>query len=106
MAVEVIDCLAAVGFAVNHEAGAFFGAAIAFRKLLGPEKQPSQEGRVLCIHFHNVPDMLFWNHQEMYRRLGVHIMEGQKFLILVNFLGGNIAFYYFTENAIAHDLII
>jgi len=44
MNMKVIDGLAAVGLAVDHEAGAVFGAAGVFGEFLGLEKQPSKEG--------------------------------------------------------------
>jgi len=84
MTVEMIHGLTAVRLAVDNEPCAFFTAAAALGKFLGFEKQPSQESRIRGVQFHYVRDMSFRNHQEMYRRLGIYVMESQKFLILVN----------------------
>jgi len=104
MAVEVIYSLAAVCLAVDHKPGAFITASAALGKFLGFEKQPSQKGRIGGIQFHNIRNMSFRNNQEMNRRLGIHIMEGQEFLILVNFFGRDLPFCNFAENAVIHDI--
>ena len=83
MNMQMIDGLAAVGLAVDHEPRAIFGAVIVLCQFLGPEKHPSQQGRIGSVQFHNTGNVLFGNYKEMNRRLGVYIMEGQEFLILV-----------------------
>jgi len=83
MAVEVIHGLSAVRLAVENKAAALIGASVALGKFLSLEKQPSQEGRI-GRRFHYVCDMFFRDHQKMYRRLGVYVVESQKLFILVN----------------------
>ena len=95
--------LTSVGLAVNDKTGAVFGAARTLGKFLSLEKQPSKEGRIGGIQFHNAPDMLFGDHKKMYRRLRVYIMESQEFLIFVDLFGRNLLLYYFAKNTVTHD---
>jgi len=97
MAVEVIHCLASVGLAVYYETRAIFGAAVFTGEFLGLKKQPSKQGGVSGLKFHYVTDVLFWNNQEMHRRLGVDVPESQKFIILKQLLGRNFSFYDFAK---------
>jgi hypothetical protein len=106
MAMEVIDRLAAVGLTVDYEAGAVFSAAGALGEFLSLEKQPSQEGRVGGVQFHDAPDMLFRDHKKMYGRLRVYVMESQEFLIFVNLPGRNLPLGYFAENTVIHGFSI
>jgi hypothetical protein len=107
MDVEVIHGLAAVGLAVNHKAGAFFAAALFHRQFLGLVEQPSQKNRSGSpAGFHNVPDMLPGNHQEVYRRLGDGVVEGQHFIIFIDLPAGNFPGGDFTKNTVAHGSIL
>jgi hypothetical protein len=106
MNMKMINGLAAVGLAVDHEAGAPFAAVKAFGEFLCPEKQAAKKSRIRGVQIHYAPDMLFGDHQEVNRRLGVHIVEGQEFLVFKNLVGRNLPFYNFTENAVAHVSII
>jgi hypothetical protein len=107
MDMEVIHRLTTVGFAVNYKAGTLFAAALFHRQFLGFVEQPPQKNRSAGpAGFHDVPDMLFGNHQEVHRRLGDGIVEGQHFIILIdlpagNFPGGNLA-----KNTVAHGSIL
>jgi hypothetical protein len=103
MNMKVIHGLATVGLAVDHKAGAVFGAAGVFGEFLGLKKQPSKEGRVSGIHFHDAPDMLFRDHKKVHGRLRVHIMESQEFLVFIDLFGRNLPFDYFAENTVIHD---
>jgi hypothetical protein len=103
MAVDMIHRLPAVGLAVDHEAGAFFGTALVCRQFLGLVEEPPQEGRVALFQFHHIGNVPLGNHQKMYRRLGVYIVEGKKFVILVDFFAGYIPLYYSAENTISHN---
>jgi hypothetical protein len=80
----MIHGLTAVGFAVNDKTGALFAAAQAGGKLLRTEKEPPQKARVGFVSFHYMRDMPFGDDKEVNRRLGVHVVEGQKFIILKN----------------------
>jgi hypothetical protein len=103
MAVEVVHGLTAVGFTVNDKTGALFAAAQAGGKFLRAEKEPAQKARIGFGSFHYIGDMPFGNDKEVNRRLGVHIVEGQKFIILKNLFRGDFPFNYFTKNTIAHN---
>jgi hypothetical protein len=102
MTVEVIHGLTAVGFAVDHKAGAFFGAALPGRQFLGLKKKPPQQSLVFAPGFHYVPDVPFGDNKKMHRRLGRNIMEGQEFIVFVDFFGRNFSRRNFTENTAAH----
>jgi len=106
MAVEVVYCLAAVGFAVNDKPCAFFRTATTLGDFLRFEEQPPQQARIPGIHFHHVADMLFRNYQYMHRRLGVHVVKGKDFLVFVYLFCGYFPAYNSTENAVAHALSI
>ena len=100
--VEVIHGLAAVGLAVDDKPGALFAAAKFFGNFLCLKQKPPQEDSVGGFQFHYVPDMPFGNHQKMNRRLGIHVVEGQEFVVLENLFGRDLPLYDFTENAVAH----
>jgi len=102
MAVEVVHGLAAVRFAVDDKPCTLFGAAVTRGKFLGLEKQPSQKGRVGGVQFHYVFDVLFGNHQKMYRRLGVYVIKGKQFIILIQLFGGDFSLNDFAEDTITH----
>jgi hypothetical protein len=80
--VEVIHGLPAVGFAVDDKAGAFFGAALSGGEFLGLVEQPAQQGRAVFPGFHDVRDVFFGDYQEMDRRLGGGVVEGEHVLVL------------------------
>ena len=103
MAVNMIDCLASVGFTVDHKTPAFFFTAGTFGKFLGFEKQLSHELCVGGVQFHNVLDMFFRNHKKMHRRLRIQVMESQEFLIFVHLIGRNLPIYYLAKNTVFHD---
>jgi len=103
MAMKVVNCLAAMGLAVNNKAGAVFRAAVFFGQLLRFEKQLPNEGCIGRIRIHYVINVLFGNYQKMHRRLGIKIVESKDFLIFVHFIGRDLPSRYFTENAIVHD---
>jgi len=106
MTVNVIYCLASVGFAIYNKSSAFFFAAGTFGKLLGFKKQLPHEFCVGCIQFHDVLDMFFGNYKKMYRRLRIQIMESQKFFIFVKFIRRNFSVCDFTKYAVFHELSI
>jgi len=89
MTVQVIHGLSAVGFAVDHETGALFGAAILFGDFLGFYKQLPKQGCVGGFAFHDVFYVFFGYHQEVNRRLGVDVGEGKKFIIFIQLFGGD-----------------
>jgi hypothetical protein len=84
MAVKMVHGLAAVGFTVNDKTGALFAKAQAGGNLLRTEKEPAQKTRIGFGSFHYIRDMPFGDNKKVKRRLGVHIVEGQKFIILKN----------------------
>jgi hypothetical protein len=96
MDMKMIHGLPAVGLAVDNKAGALFAAAQSGGKLLGLEDEPSGKVRVSIFKLHNVPDMPFWNQEEMKGRLGVHIVESQHIAVLIDFFRG-----YFPGNDFA-----
>lgn len=86
---QVRHGLAAVGLAVNHETGAFLGAALGGGQLLGLVEQAAQETAVPGFRFHDAADVLFRNHQKVQGRLGSRVVEGQELLVLVELPAGN-----------------
>jgi hypothetical protein len=46
--------------------------------------------------------MLLGDQEEVNRRLGRHIVEGQYFIILVDLLAGNFTIDNFAKNTVAH----
>ena len=98
----MIYCLAAVGLAVNHETCSFFLAAVLYGYFLGLKKQPSKQACVRRVSVHDAPDVFFGYYQEMYRRLGIDVGEGKKFIILEQFFGRNFPLNDFTEYTVAH----
>jgi hypothetical protein len=106
MAVEVIHGLAAVSLAVDHKAGALFGAALFRRKLLGLKEEASQKGLIFPLQLHDVFDVPFGDDKKMNRRLGRNVVKGHKLIIFVDLFGRNFTGRYFTENTIAHGWIL
>jgi hypothetical protein len=104
--VEVVHGLAAVGLAVDHKAGALFGAALFRRKLLCLKEEASQEGMIPALQFHDIPDVPFGDDKKMNRRLGRDVVKGQKLVILVDLFGRNFTGRDFTENTVAHGWIV
>jgi hypothetical protein len=104
--VEVIHGLSAIGLAVDHEAGAPFGAALFRRKLLGLKEEAPQEGLIPALQFHDVPDVPFGDDKKMNRRLGRNVVKGKKLIIFVDLFGRNFTGRYFTENTVAHGWIV
>ena len=102
MAVDMIHRLAPVGLAVDHKTGALFGAAQLRRQFLGLVEKPAQEGRLFRPKFHYIGDVFFGDHQKMHRRLGIQVVEGQEFPILVDLPGGDLTLDDFTKYAVAH----
>jgi hypothetical protein len=86
MAVEVIHRLASVGFTVDDKAGAFFRAACFHGKFPGFEEKPPQKPRVPGFGFRDVRYVPFGDDKKMHRRLGRTVMEGEEFVVFVDFL--------------------
>jgi hypothetical protein len=55
---------------------------------------------VLCGYSRRPADMLFGNNQKMNRRLGSNVVEGYDIVVLKEFVGRYIPFYYFAEKAV------
>ena len=106
MYVKMIHGLAAVCLAVDNKACALFTATVALGKLLGLEKQTAEQGRIGTVRFHDIPDVLFRDHQEMHRRLGVKIMKGQSFIVFIYFFGRDFTFNYFAKYTFTHTCMI
>jgi hypothetical protein len=47
--------------------------------------------------------MLFRNEEEMNRRLGGNVVEGQEFVILIDLLTGNLPGNDLTKNTVTHN---
>ena len=97
MTVDMIHCLASVGFAVNHKAAALFSTALGSGKFLSFKKHLPHEGRIVSIQLHYVFDMLFRNNKKMHRRLGVYVIKSQKLIIFVQLAGRNFPINDFTK---------
>jgi hypothetical protein len=85
VAVEVVHGLAAVGFAVDDEAGAVFGAALFRGQFLGFEKEASQKTGVGGFRGHDIRYVPFGDDEEVYRRLGGYVVKGEEFVVFVQF---------------------
>jgi hypothetical protein len=102
----MIHRLPAVGLAVDHEAGASLGAALLRRQFLSRVEEPSQKSRVALFQFHHIGDVPFGDNEKMYRRFGVYVVEGKKFVILVDFFAGYLSLCYLAENTITHNSLL
>jgi hypothetical protein len=103
MTVEVIHSLSSVGFAIDHKTSAVFRASVFGGKFLSLEKQPSEEGGVGGVRLHDIPYVLFGNHQKMHRRLRLKIIKSKKFGVLVYLFCRNLPPDYFAKNTVIHD---
>jgi hypothetical protein len=89
--------------AVDHKPGPLFGTALFFGQFLGLVEQPAGQANILRLQFHDIPDMLFRNEEEMNRRLGGNVVEGQEFVILIDPLTGNLPGNDLTKNTVTHN---
>jgi hypothetical protein len=101
MYMKVFYGLSPVGLAINHKTSPVFGAALFFGQFLGLVKQSAGQETILRFQLHDIPDMLFGDQEEMNRRLGGDVVEGQKFIIFIDLLARNLPRDDFTKNAIA-----
>jgi hypothetical protein len=65
-------------------------------------EEPPQEGGVFPFQFHHVGDVFPGDHQKMYRRLGIQVMESQEFPVFVDLFAGDFALYDFAKNTVRH----
>jgi hypothetical protein len=98
----MIHRLSAIGLAIDHKTGAFFGAALPRRQFLGLVKEPPQEGLPAFFQFHYIGNVPLGDHQKMYRRLGVHVVKGQKSVVLVEFSARYFSLYDLAEYTVSH----
>ena len=110
--VEMIHGLSAVEPDIDDKAGAIFATAVGasghglvcqFPRLV---EHAAQKGSVFRFRHQQALDVFFGNNQEMNRRHGVDVMEGNHFIILVDFVAGDFLRDDFTENTITHGPII
>lgn len=47
-------------------------------------------------------NVLLWNDQKVYRRLGINVVKGQQRVVLIQFVGGDFPRRDFTEQTIFH----
>jgi hypothetical protein len=102
MNVEVIHRLAAVLLTVNHKPRALFSAAFAEGQFFGFGKKLSQQN---SVGFQYGGDVLFGDHQEVKGSLGMYVVEGQKFVVFVEFFTGDFPCDNFTKNTV-HGFIV
>jgi hypothetical protein len=99
----MIHRLPAVRLTVDDKAGALHGTALLRRQFLGLVEQPPQEGFVALFQFHHIGDVPLGDHQKMYRRLGLHIVESQDFIVLVDFPAGYFSLYNLAKDTVSHS---
>lgn len=85
---KMIDRLPGVPAAVDHRPETVFIQPLAFGHPRRPEEEHSQR---LLIGIDVGGDMLFRNDQEMNRRLGMNVLEGHAFFVLVEYISFLIA---------------
>jgi len=68
--------------------------------LLGDEEQMADHLAVRLLHAVDVRDVHFWNDQDMCRRLGVQVLEGDGEMILVHQLRRDLLCDYLAEDAV------
>jgi len=87
---------------VEHGPVAFDELSI-FRKLCGDELQPTEQGCVLRGGVGQRNEMPARADEYVAGRLGMDVLEGENFLVLVDHFGWDFFFSDFAEQAVVHE---
>ncbi len=99
MKVDVIDRLSRPGVAIEDKPKSV-GQTPFPRDIGGLQVEMPDEGGVFRREVEDGRDMPFGNHQNMRRRLGIDVLDGDALLVLMNLGGGDRPFDDFAEEAI------
>lgn len=86
--------------AVDYQAVAGFGDAFLLSKPVGDGDHVSHQGRLLPGYLGQRSEVFFGNDQQVHRRLGVDVAEGNYLFILVYDVAG-----YFTGDDVAEHAV-
>jgi len=99
MNMQVKDCLPRSLTIIQDQAKGVT-AAIFTCNAPGLEHQIAQQCLVLAICIRQFADGLFWYQQQVYRRLGIDILETKALVILIDNVSGYFTLDYFHEQGI------
>ena len=101
MEVDMENSLAGCGAIVHNQSKAA-ADPVFMGQISGFFDEFADQVGVLCFHVTGAFNVFFGDHQEMGRSLGVHVEEGQQFVIFIKFVGWDFARYYLAKNAVVH----
>jgi hypothetical protein len=89
--VQVVHLLAAVPVAVDDQAIAIFGDALAPREVARDQQQPAHQQRVVVADVVRRRDRLVRHHEDVHGRAGADVAERGDRLVAVDDVGGQLA---------------
>jgi hypothetical protein len=106
MKMKMPDRLTAIFVAVIDDAETTFGATAFFRQLTGNLESVPDQLIVCGRQIKRRPDMLARKNQQMGRRLGGNILNGNHLIILKHDLGRDLPGKNFTKDAIVRHVLL
>lgn len=104
MKMQVKNSLARVSSRIDDHTETALGNTLLARQFCAHKKNLTHNGLVVRFQIQNRSDMLARNDQDMDRRFGTDVPEGDYGLVSVNDIPFNSAFHNATEKTITHRL--
>lgn len=102
---EMIDRLTGIGAGISDQPEPAPVDGLLLRDPGGHPADPADQLPILFGNLRQSGDMLLRDDQDMHRRPGINIPEGQDFFIFIDDLRRNVLIYNFAENT-GHFIII
>jgi hypothetical protein len=97
MDVQMGHGFAGVGAMIDHQTVAGIVDSEIPSDVAGGGEHPAQDGGVLGLGLADARDGLFWEHDDMYRGLGIDVADDEEIVFLVDDLGGDLPAGDFLE---------
>jgi hypothetical protein len=99
MQMEMVDGLAAFGTGTDDDAIAFAEALLA-RNFGSGAQEVSEQGRIGGFRVGERGEVLLWDDEDVGRRFGIDVVEGEEVVVLFHLLRGDCAGYDFAEETV------